>query len=39
MTVIFAGLTPYFAFSVIYDPDQDSLGLKPREPPSGTPSP
>jgi hypothetical protein len=29
---IFAGLSPYFAFDVLYDPGADMIGLKPRPP-------
>jgi hypothetical protein len=29
-TVIFAGVAPYFAFDVLYDPSTNAVGLKPR---------
>jgi hypothetical protein len=29
---IFAGLSPYFAFTVLYDPQHGEIGLKPRPP-------
>jgi len=29
-TVIYAGLSPYFAFDVLYDPSKGEIGLKPR---------
>ena len=32
LTAIYAGLTPYFAFDVLYDPAKGMIGLKPREP-------
>jgi len=34
---IFSGLTPYFAYSVLYDADRQGLGLKPRPPAPGGP--
>jgi hypothetical protein len=34
---IFSGLTPYFAYSVLYDADKQGLGLKPRPPAAGGP--
>jgi len=37
-TSIFAGLSPYFAYSVLYDADRQSVGLKPRAPAPGGPS-
>jgi hypothetical protein len=36
-TAIFPGLSPYFAFSVLYDPGRGAIGLKPRTPPPGGP--
>ena len=30
--VIYAGVAPYFAFSVLYDPRHQTIGLKPRAP-------
>ena len=30
--VIYAGIAPYFAWSVLYDPRRQTLGLKPRPP-------
>ena len=30
--VIYSGLTAYFAFSVLYDPERGMVGLKPRAP-------
>ena len=27
---IFAGVVPYFAFEILYDPDRNEIGLKPR---------
>ncbi|HEY5347590.1 MAG TPA: hypothetical protein VIJ72_05315 [Rhizomicrobium sp.] len=32
LTAIYAGLTPYFAFDVLYDPARDMIGLRPRAP-------
>lgn len=29
---IFAGLTPFFAFDVLYDPEHKAVGLRPRPP-------
>lgn len=29
--VIFAGVTPYFAFEVLYDPSKNVIGLRPRD--------
>jgi hypothetical protein len=29
-TIIFAGVAPYFAFDVLYDPSRNAIGLKPR---------
>lgn len=34
---IYAGLTPYFAFSVLYDPAKGEVGLKVRPPAPGGP--
>jgi len=31
-TVIYAGLSPYFAFDVLYDPVKHQIGVKPRDP-------
>jgi hypothetical protein len=31
-TVIYAGTAPYFAWSVLYDPRRQAIGLKPRAP-------
>jgi hypothetical protein len=31
-TVIYAGTAPYFAWSVLYDPRRQAIGLKPRPP-------
>lgn len=36
-TVIFAGLTPYFAYDVLYDPEHGRIGFKPRPPAPGAP--
>lgn len=36
-TVIYAGLMPYFAFSVLYDPEAGAVALKPRPPAPGGP--
>jgi hypothetical protein len=30
--VIYAGIAPYFAYSVLYDPKRQMIGLKPRPP-------
>ena len=30
--VIYAGIAPYFAYSVLYDPRRQAIGLKPRPP-------
>jgi hypothetical protein len=30
--VIYAGIAPYFAYSVLYDPRRQTIGLKPRPP-------
>jgi hypothetical protein len=30
--VIYAGVAPYFAYSVLYDPRRQTIGLKPRPP-------
>ena len=35
--VVFTGLSPYFAFSVLYDPEHGRVGLKPRDPAPGGP--
>ncbi len=32
---IFAGVAPYFAWSVLYDARRQAIGLKPRAPPAG----
>jgi hypothetical protein len=37
ITTILSGLMPYFAFSVLYDPDKQELGLQARAPASGGP--
>lgn len=37
MPIVFAGLSPYFAFSVLYDPEHGEIGLKPRAPAPGGP--
>jgi len=39
--VIYAGFAPYFAYSVLYDPRRQTIGLKPRAPApaSGGPGP
>jgi hypothetical protein len=37
-TVIYAGLTPYFAFDVLYDPAGGEIGVRPRPSASGAPS-
>lgn len=29
-TAIFAGLSPYFAFDILYDPGKEEIGLRPR---------
>jgi hypothetical protein len=34
---ILAGLAPYFAFDVLYDPEKKVVGLKPRPPAPGAP--
>ncbi len=31
-TVIYAGAAPYFAYSVLYDPRRETIGLKSRQP-------
>jgi hypothetical protein len=36
-TAIFTGLTPYFAYSVLYDPEHGRIGFKPRPPAPGGP--
>ncbi len=36
-TLIAAGLTPYFAYSVLYDAEQGLIGFKPRTPSQGGP--
>jgi hypothetical protein len=36
-TVIYSGLMPYFAFSVLYDPGEGELGFKARRPAPGGP--
>ncbi|HEX3365142.1 hypothetical protein [Phenylobacterium sp.] len=38
-TVIYAGTAPYFAWSVLYDPRRQTIGLKPRPPASATGAP
>jgi hypothetical protein len=35
---IYAGLSPYFAFDVLYDPGQGLVGLKPRPPATDAPT-
>ena len=30
--VIYAGIAPYFGYSVLYDPKRQMIGLKPRPP-------
>jgi hypothetical protein len=35
--VIFAGLSPYFAFSVLYDAEHQRIGLRPRPTAAGGP--
>jgi hypothetical protein len=30
--VIYAGIAPYFGYSVLYDPRRQTIGLKPRPP-------
>ncbi len=37
--VIYAGIAPYFAWSVLYDPGHQRIGLKPRAPGSDPASP
>jgi hypothetical protein len=37
-TVIYAGLSPYFAFDVLYDPAQHRIGFKPRAESGNSPS-
>lgn len=37
-TVIYAGLSPYFAFDVLYDPGKGEIGVRPRPPGSGAPT-
>jgi len=37
MTIIVAGISPYFAFSVRYDPEHGTIGLEPRPPAAGGP--
>ncbi|WP_342627213.1 hypothetical protein AAC691_13085 [Nguyenibacter vanlangensis] len=34
---VFAGLCPYFAFSILYDPANLTVGFKPRDAPPGGP--
>ena len=36
--VIYAGLSPYFAFDVLYDPQNRAIGLKPRSAISNSPT-
>ena len=36
-TAIRAGLSPYFAFDVLYVPAKDQIGLKPRDAVAGFP--
>jgi hypothetical protein len=36
--VIYAGLSPYFAFDVLYDPQSRAIGLKPRSATSNSPT-
>lgn len=33
MTLILSGLTPYFAYAVLYDPAHGAVGFRPRPPP------
>lgn len=37
--MIFVGLTPYFAYSILYDPVHKTVGFKPRHPAPLGPSP
>lgn len=37
--VIYAGVAPYFAYSVLYDPRRQMIGLKPRAPASAPAGP
>lgn len=37
VTIIYAGLAPYFAYSVLYDPEHGTIGLKPRPPAANGP--
>lgn len=30
MTMVMSGLTPYFAYAVLYDPQHGTVGFKPR---------
>jgi hypothetical protein len=30
MTMVMSGLTPYFAYSILYDPEQGTVGFRPR---------
>lgn len=39
LTLILSGLTPYFAYAVLYDPAHGTVGLKPRPPTAGGPTP
>lgn len=36
-TVIYAGLSPYFAFDVLYEPTDRRIGVKPRDPANHAP--
>jgi hypothetical protein len=36
-TLILAGVVPYFAFDVLYDPGRNEIGLKPRATVAGMP--
>jgi hypothetical protein len=36
--IIYAGISPYFAFDVLYEPGSDRIGLKPRPESVGYPS-
>jgi hypothetical protein len=37
-TVIYAGLSPYFAFDVLYDPARGEIGVRPRPSGAGAPN-
>ena len=38
-TIIYAGTAPYFAWSVLYDPRRQTIGLKPRPPAAASGAP